>query len=738
MTCKPVALPARTLRRLTWAAVITPVVAVVCISAPRAGADELPAEVIARIDGVIERFRTDKHVPGISLAVVVDGKLAYEHGYGLADVENQVPATPQTVYRLASISKMLTGVAVMQLAEQGKLDLSAPIQRYVPEFPEKEGIVTAELLLKHQSGVRHYRGNEVRSAVHYANTADTLAIFKDDPLLFAPGEKYSYTTYGYSLLGRAIEVASGQDYASYVRDHVCKPAGMQSIQPDNLLKIIPHRAAGYRRGNFLEGSMILNAYPVDVSNKVPGGGWCSTAGDLARFAIALASDQLVAAPTRERMWVAQKTNDGTSTTSGLGCFVRENARGQVISHSGGQPKVSTFLMLEPDRRAAVALMCNLEGTPLQSLASGVLELIPSVPAPCVEQAKLDALVTPLVEGGWLYGAAIGLISERGRQTAGYGRISEVDPAPSGPDTLFEIGSITKVFTGLLLAQMADERLVALEDPVQRLLGDSMTVPRGEHEITLLDLTTHRSGLPRMPANIKPKDPANPYADYSVEQMAEFLAAYHLPRQPGERYEYSNLGVGLLGHALAKRDGTTYEAALVKRVCDPLGLRDTRIMLDESQKQRLASPHNASGRRIANWDIPTLAGAGALRSSSSDMLKFLAANIGLEKSSLDAPIAASHKAHFKDSDPQNDVALGWHVQHEPHMVWHNGATGGYHSMIAFWPEKRVGVVVLANSSSQFVDPLAVAILHLLATGEVKPIDLPQRPATPNQQNAEKKE
>jgi serine beta-lactamase-like protein LACTB len=341
-------------------------------------AADLPKETIQSVDAAIERVMKQHLIPGVSIALVVDQQLVSERGYGLADIENNVPATPESVYRLASISKMLTGVAAMQLAEQGKLDLSAPIQRYVATFPEKQAPITAELLLKHQSGIRHYKDKETLSAVYYAKVADGLAIFQDDALLFNPGEKFSYTTYGYNLLGCAIEGASGEDYVSYVNTHICEPAGMKSIQPDNPYKIIPHRAAGYRRGLGGGPDAILNAHMVDVTNKIPGGGWCSTAGDLARFAIALADEKLVKRATLDRMWTAQKTGSGAPTPVGLGCFVQNAEGGKLVYHSGGQPKVSTFLMLQPERRTAVAIMSNLQGAPLQPLATEIIELLVKV------------------------------------------------------------------------------------------------------------------------------------------------------------------------------------------------------------------------------------------------------------------------------------------------------------------------------------------------------------------------
>jgi CubicO group peptidase (beta-lactamase class C family) len=346
-----------------------------------ARAAELPTGTQSEVDKLAEQFLAKTKAPGLSVAIAVDWQPSFEKGYGLADVENDVPATKDTIYRLASISKMLTAVAAMQLVEAGELDLAEPIQKYVPGFPEKQAPITCELLLKHQSGIRHYKGNEVQSNKAYANVRDSFSVFQDDPLLFAPGEKYSYTTYGYNVLGAAVEGASGEDYVRYVKEHIADPAGMEHLRPDSASKLIPHRAAGYRKS----GPLIINDFAVDVSNKIPGGGWCSTAGDLVRFAAALNEGKLLKPETLEQMWTPQKTSQGKQTDSGFGCFIKEvefikGAGGdRRISHSGGQPKVSTFLVFSPAKKVAVAVMCNLRGAPVGNLANEILTAVASKP-----------------------------------------------------------------------------------------------------------------------------------------------------------------------------------------------------------------------------------------------------------------------------------------------------------------------------------------------------------------------
>jgi CubicO group peptidase (beta-lactamase class C family) len=356
------------------------VLSLAAIHSASLAAAELPDELRSQVDAKIEALMNERGVPGLSAAIVADGQIVYERGYGLADVENNVPATPETIYRLASISKMFTATAAMQLVEAGKLDLAAPIQKYVPSFPEKDQPITAELLLKHQSGIRHYKGDEVRSVKFYNRVGDALVIFQDDPLLFAPGEKFSYTTYGYNLLGTAIEGASGEDYVAYVQKHILEPCGCETMRTDNPYQIIPHRAAGYRKIGAGKAAELRNDFMVDVTNKIPGGGWCGTPRDLCRFAIAVMDGRMVSSDTLERMWTPQKTTGGKQTDCGLGCFIAEAEGQRRISHSGGQPKVSTFLVFCPQEKAAVALMCNLRDTNLSKLANEVLNVVAQTPA----------------------------------------------------------------------------------------------------------------------------------------------------------------------------------------------------------------------------------------------------------------------------------------------------------------------------------------------------------------------
>ncbi len=302
------------------------------------------------------------------------------------------------------------------------------------------------------------------------------------------------------------------------------------------------------------------------------------------------------------------------------------------------------------------------------------------------------------------GMVVGVVTPNGRRIVSYGAYAGDDKRIPSADSVFEIGSVSKVFTSLLLTDMVGRGEVKLNDPLGKYLPKSVHVPsRNGKEITLLDLAMHVSGLPRMPSNFSPKDPSNPYADYTVQQMYDFISKYQLTRDIGEKYEYSNLGAGLLGHALALRAGMDYETLLRTRILEPLGMKSTAIILNGDMRARLVPGHNDMLQRVSNWDIPTLAGAGAIRSTVNDMLTFLAANMGVRSSSLSSAMTAMLSERHSAA-PNMEIAIGWHILNRfgDDIVWHNGGTGGYHSFIGFDPKTHIGVVVLSNSANDIDD------------------------------------
>ena len=334
-------------------------------------------------------------------------------------------------------------------------------------------------------------------------------------------------------------------------------------------------------------------------------------------------------------------------------------------------------------------------------------LVPAMLAPAWAQPPSDAEIRKILadridEKKQGVGIVVGIVDAKGRRVVSYGSFETDGKRPVDGDTVYEIGSMTKVFTSLVMMDMARHGEIALTDPVAKYLPAEVKMPqRNGRQITFEDISMQSSGLPRMPNNMKPKDFANPYADYSVAQLYEFLSGYELTRDIGSKYEYSNLAVGLLGYVLALRAHTDYETLVKGRITEPLGMKSTGITLTSDEKARLAPGHNAQRTTVPNWDLPTLAGAGALRSTANDMLIFLSANLGFTKTPLAPAMAAMVEKHRPTETTGLEVAYAWHMlmrKGDP-IIWHNGGTGGYRTFMGYDPKAKFGVVALSNFSNQ---------------------------------------
>jgi CubicO group peptidase (beta-lactamase class C family) len=310
----------------------------------------------------IEKLAADEMtkagIPGLSISIIHGNRMVWSGGLGFADLENNVAAKPETVYRIASISKPITATAAMQLYERGKLDLTAPVQRYVPAFPLKPWPITVRHLLEHTSGIRHYTEEEDTNRRHYQTLTEALEPFKDDALLFEPGTSFRYTSYGFVLLGAAIEGASGLSYTDCVQANILQPCGMNSTRPDDATAIIVNRARGYRRN---ESGELVNAMWVDQSNKLPAGGWLSTVVDLARFAIGIQEGTLLKPQIRAEMWARVRTPDGREMDYSKGWMTLQQ-QGSIVAagHGGNQQGTTAVLNIEPAKKLASVILMNLE------------------------------------------------------------------------------------------------------------------------------------------------------------------------------------------------------------------------------------------------------------------------------------------------------------------------------------------------------------------------------------------
>ena len=344
------------------------------VRARGAGAQEAPCvsqragSVPATYAGVVARERTlvcerlATHIPGVQVAVAVNGKLVWSEGFGYADAERQKPVTRETQFRIGSVSKPLTATAVALLYEQGKLDLDAPVQRYVPSFPDKGYPITTRLLAGHLAGIRHYKDREFFLNRRFATVLDGLTIFQDDSLLFPPGTRFSYSSYGWNLVSAVVEAASGDDFLHHMAAHVFRPLGLSHTAPDRSDSLIPGRTQFYDRDS--AGSYRV-APAVDNSYKWAGGGFVSTAEDLVKFGSALLEPGLLKRETLDLLFTSQRTSAGQSTGYGIGWFLRTDSLGHRWAfHGGGAVGGTAVFGLDRDSRLVVAILTNLSDAPL--------------------------------------------------------------------------------------------------------------------------------------------------------------------------------------------------------------------------------------------------------------------------------------------------------------------------------------------------------------------------------------
>ncbi len=337
-------------------------------------------------------------------------------------------------------------------------------------------------------------------------------------------------------------------------------------------------------------------------------------------------------------------------------------------------------------------------------------LVTAVVAPLEAQwqappdSVLRAIVAGRVTNEMSAGMVLGVIAGREAKFVGAGLRGGPGSAPLDQKTLFEIGSISKTFTTTLLAQMVGAGEVKLEDPVQQFLPAGVTMPSKDgKQITLLDLATATSGLPRMPS-MTPADPANPYADFDTGKLYAFLSGYTLPRAPGASYEYSNLGMGLLGHVLALKAGRSYEQLVTERILRPLEMKETWLTVPPAQQDRLAQGHNRDLEPVRHWDLAVLAGAGGWRSTPEDMARYLKAALSPPATPLGRAMKLATTVQRPTGRKDLSIGLGWHIidRNGQQVVFHNGETGGYHSWLGFSPGTGANAVILASSANDIDD------------------------------------
>jgi serine beta-lactamase-like protein LACTB, mitochondrial len=318
-----------------------------------ASADHRHAIAIAR--PLLRRLNAGLRAPGLSLTVAAGGRIVWSANCGYADLKSRRPVTDRTRFRIGSVSKPLTATALARVAASGQVDLDASVARYLPEFPSHGGAITLRRLAGHLAGIRHYETQaEAINRRHFANVAATLSLFADDPLVAEPGARFSYSSYGYDVIGAVLEHVAGKSFAALMREQVLAPASMTATT----LASAPANA----RATFYEVTSnggVRRAPPIDLSDRLPAGGFLSTAGDLARFGVALTDGTLVDAAAAQMMFTSQRTTTGESTGYGLGFEVHPSPFGLFVGHTGAVDGGTAALLIHPQSRAVLALTTNL-------------------------------------------------------------------------------------------------------------------------------------------------------------------------------------------------------------------------------------------------------------------------------------------------------------------------------------------------------------------------------------------
>jgi CubicO group peptidase (beta-lactamase class C family)/D-alanyl-D-alanine dipeptidase len=706
----------------------------------------LPEEVVQKVEALITAEMKRQRIPGLSVAVAVDNQPVWSKGFGLADIENNTAATPDTIYRTASIAKPMTAVLALRLMELGRLDLDVPVQTYFPAFPQKQWPVTSRQLLGHLGGVRHYKHPfEAVGTRHYGSVESAISIFANDDLLHEPGTEFHYTTFGYNLLGVVTEKAGGADFVSLLAEHVFEPARMTSTQEDNQFAIIPGRTRGYaildngrahrlKTNGHLQIGSLINAELHDTSMKIPGGGIVSTASDLVRLTSAINQGSLLKPETVQAMWTSQQTVGGSSTGYGLGWRVGELNGDKSVSHSGGQAGTSTYLMSLPEVGISVAVMSNLQGASLSKLAQALTTTVHQKKDPVTDYSdaisRLQAAVRYEVEQKQLPAFSISLVDDDQVVWAdGFGFQDAEKRVPATAETVYRVGSVSKLFTDITMMQMVEQGQLDLDAPIQKYLPNLKPDNPFDIPITLRQMMSHRSGLVRESPVGNYFDPDEP----SLTDTVNSLNSTSLVYKPETKTKYSNAAIAVVGSVLESQLDVSHAERVRQTILDPLNMSSSSFVVTPAVKDKLATAWmwTYDDRR---FEAPTfLLGtgpAGNLYSSVLDLSKFLVCMFDEGRTADGALLKPETYRQMitplKDADgkPQG-FGIGFHIQDLDgyQKIGHGGAVYGFSTQLEALPERRLGVAAVSalDGSNGVVGRLSDYALRLMiAAQDGKPL------------------
>lgn len=708
------------------------------------GAPSLNDEAKRRVDQLVKKFVEARGVPGMTIAIGVNNQLAYANAFGLSDVENRVAAKNETRFRTASIAKPITSAVIMSLVEEGEIDLDAEVQRYCKGFPKKRWPVTVRQVMGHLGGIRHYKNSfEPNSTEHFFTLDAALTTFANDPLLHEPGTKYRYSSFGYNLLGSVAEgAADGRPFMELLNERVIKPAEMTHTVADDAFAIITDRTRGYIRpsqwmvsqlpkGNGIEAGQLYNSKLHDTSMKIPGGGLLSTSSDLVRFANAVNTSKLMTTEQRDEVWTPLKTTDGKTSGYGLGWNVGNKIERRAVWHSGGQSGTSTFLVLFPDSGVSVALMCNLQNTSLTGLAGSVANVVfqSTAAAPTHDEVieKLKAAVEYEVEQKKLPSFSISIVDgDKMVWADGFGFQDADKKIPSTANTVYRVGSVSKLLTDISAMKLVESGQLDLDAPVTKYLPQFNPDNSFGKTITVRQLMTHRSGLVRESPVGNYFDPTEPGLQATVKSLNGTPIIY----EPESRTKYSNAAIAVVGAVVEKLLDGRHADLVNREIFDPLGMNDSGFELDQNLESKLATAYmwTYDDRRFEAPKFLLGTGpAGNLYSTVNDLSKFMLFLFNDGKTAKGQVVKSDTLQMMmspqKDASGRvHDFGIGFRVGDLDgnKTIGHGGAVYGFSTQFEAIPGRKIGVVAASalDGSNGVATRLSKYALRLLIAAQDK--------------------
>ncbi len=734
---------------------------------------------MTKIDAIVQKAMTDYPAPGFEMCVVKDGQVVYNKGSGMADVKGGRPMTPRSVSIQASISKSLTAMAVMQLVEQGKIDLNKPVTAYLPYFtmadPRYKDI-TVRMLLSHMSGLPEVPIPwDVPLDPATNPLAQAVRSLSDQKLLSAPGEQYNYSGWGYSTLGDVIAKVTGEPFESYMGQHLLKPLGMVN-STFMAAEVDPNlRVTGYITAK--DGSAAAIEVAADARD-LPADGLWSSCEDMIKWAQfmlnkgELNGTRLLRPESIDAMWMSVAGTPWMDALGpwygpyvgeyGLGWYVGEKAGHRLAGHAGANDGVNTHIQFAPDDGLAVIAIDNWlkpdpDWYPAGFAAFDVMDLLLGIepekePAAKLDDAsvtKIEALVKEIMAKGKVPGAAVGIVKDGELVYAsgfGVGKLGSDEPVT--PESVFAMGSVGKTPTAMAIMQLVEDGKIDLDAPVTKYLPYFTLADPDAGAITIRQLLSHTSGMPDVEIDwlAEYRDKNKRIDEGVLDDFVRSLSKESLLFRPGKDWAYSSTGFDILGDVVAKVSGQDFEDYVQDHVLTPLGLEDSSYLLSDVNPAALVAPHmydekgNAKTLDFFPYSRPH-APSGAFYANVNDMARFAVANLNhgelngtrvLPASAYDkmwAPQATSSWA--ENFGPQvTSYGLGWWVgEFKGHRIIGNyGTEYGFQSHLGLFPDEGFAVIALVNlfdpeAGSFYAYDIGNGIAEVLLGVETKPTPQP---------------